>query len=70
MALSGNGLAAALSAIPGVSITSQSELLSFCNAIVTYIKANAVITTPAGVPILTSLGTSGATTAPAIGVLS
>ena len=44
MAMTGSGLAAAFTAVPGIVITDSASLLAFCNALVQYIQDNADVT--------------------------
>lgn len=74
MAMTGAGMAAAIKtqimAIPGINITTPAELTSFCNAIgaaiVTYIQANAQVSTTDGSTITgtvtTGVGAGGLVT--------
>lgn len=43
MALTGTGLKNAIKAIPGIIITDDTELQSFCDALINYLTTNAVI---------------------------
>ena len=64
MAMTGTGLAAAISAIPGIVITNEAELAAFCDALIQYIQENAVV-----VGVTTGVQT-GVSTAPVEGTVT